>query len=216
MNPFPSIGPRLGEIRVLTLNLWGQQGAWANRRAILIAGLHALQPDLVAFQEVIKHDTYDQMIDLLGPGWNVVQQKDRHPDDGMGISIASRWPLSDVQEVDLHVTPRTGDFPCGALLAEVSAPSPVGPLFFVNYFPNWQLNFAYERELQAVAAARIVEERTHRSNQHVVLVGDLDADPEAASIRFWSGRQSLGEISVCNRDAWESTHPGESGHTFTP
>jgi endonuclease/exonuclease/phosphatase family metal-dependent hydrolase len=134
----------------------------------------------------------------------------------MGISIASRWPLRAVEEVDLNVTPRTAGFPCGTLVAEVIAPDPVGPLLFVNHFPNWQLNYEHERELQALAAARFVEERIGNSNQQVVLAGDLDADPDAASIRFWSGRQSLGDMSVCYRDAWESTHPGDPGHTFTP
>lgn len=35
-------------------------------------------------------------------------------------------------------------------------------------------------------------------------------------MRFLTGRQSLNGISVCYRDAWESTHPGDAGETFTP
>jgi endonuclease/exonuclease/phosphatase family metal-dependent hydrolase len=50
---------------------------------------------------------------------------------------------------------------------------------------------------------------------HVVLAGDLDATPDAASVRFWRGRQSLEGMSVCYRDAWGSTHPDEPGNTFT-
>src|SRR5437667_129888 len=72
------------------------------------------------------------------------------------------------------------------------------------------------RALQAVLAARVIEERARQSSLHVVLGGDLDADPDATSIRFWSGRQSLGGMSVCYRDAWESMQPQEPGHTFTP
>jgi endonuclease/exonuclease/phosphatase family metal-dependent hydrolase len=215
MNQFPNLGPRLGELRVITLNLWQRYGAWADRRSVLIDGFRALRPDLAAFQESIKNDEYDQVTDLLGPGFNIVHQKGRDP-NGMGISIASRWPLGEVHEIDLNVTPRTAGFPCGTLVAEVHAPNLVGPLLFVNHFPHWQLNFEYERELQAVAAARFVEERALRGSQKVVLVGDLDADPNAASVRFLSGRQSLGGMSVCYRDAWESTHPEDPGHTFTP
>jgi endonuclease/exonuclease/phosphatase family metal-dependent hydrolase len=48
-----------------------------------------------------------------------------------------------------------------------------------------------------------------------VLVGDLDAAPEASSIRFLRGLQSLGGASVCYRDAWPSVHPDDPGHTFT-
>jgi len=60
-NPFPSTGPRLGNVRVVSLNLWGRNGAWADRRSVLIDGFRALRPDLVALQEVIKNDEYDQM-----------------------------------------------------------------------------------------------------------------------------------------------------------
>jgi endonuclease/exonuclease/phosphatase family metal-dependent hydrolase len=134
----------------------------------------------------------------------------------MGVSLASRWPLREVQEVDLNVTPRTAGFPCTTLIADVMAPAPIGPLLLVNHFPDWQLDFEHERELQAVATARFVEERAGRGDYQVVMVGDLDADPDAASIRFWCGRQSLGGLSVCYRDAWESSHPEEQGHTFTP
>lgn len=202
-------------LRVLTLNLWQRNGAWADRRFVLIERIRVLQPDLVAFHESIKTDEYDQVFDLLGPGFNIVHSKDRDA-NGMGISIASRWPLGEVKEVDLNVTPRTAGFPCTTLVVEVIAPDPFGSLLFVNHFPNWQLNFEHERELQALVAARFIEERVGQSMQQVVLVGDLDADYDATSIRFWSGRQSLGDMSVCYRDAWESAHPEDSGHTFTP
>jgi hypothetical protein len=179
------------QLRVLTLNLWQRYGAWADRRSVIIEGIHAQQPDLMAFHESIKTDEYDQVTDLLGAGFYVAHSKGRDS-NGMGISIASRWPFGNVQEVDLNVTPRTTGFPCTTLAAEVIAPDPVCKLLFVNHFPNWQLNFEYERELQAVAAARFVEERIGQSTQQVVMVGDLDADYNSASIRFWSGRQSLG------------------------
>jgi endonuclease/exonuclease/phosphatase family metal-dependent hydrolase len=212
---FSTIGARQGGLRVLTLNLWQRNGAWADRRSVLINGLRVLQPDVAAFQESIKNNEYDQIRDLLGPTPNIVHQKKRDP-QGMGISVASRWPLGEVHELDLNVTPRCAGFPAGTLVAEVQAPDPLGTMLFVNHFPHWQLNFERERELQAVAVARFVEEQVQRASRQVVLVGDFDADPESASIRFWSGRQSLGDVSVCYRDAWESLHPADSGHTFTP
>jgi endonuclease/exonuclease/phosphatase family metal-dependent hydrolase len=121
-----------------------------------------------------------------------------------------------MREVDLNVTPRTAHFPCTTLVAEVRASDPIGPLLFVIYLPSYELGFENERELQAVAAARFVENLVGARSMHVVLAGDFDADPAAASVRFWCGRQSLDGVSVCYRDAWESTHPGDSGHTYTP
>jgi endonuclease/exonuclease/phosphatase family metal-dependent hydrolase len=182
---------------------------------VLIDGLRDLRPDLVAFVEAIKTNDYDQAVDLLGTGYHVVYQSNRAA-DGVGVSIASRWPLADVHEVDLHVTPRTAGFRCMTLVAEIHPPNGVGPLLFVNNNPNYQLDFELERELQAVTAARFIEELVGERRLHVVLAGDFDAGPEQASMRFWCGRQSLGGMSVCYRDAWESAHPEDCGHTFAP
>jgi endonuclease/exonuclease/phosphatase family metal-dependent hydrolase len=66
-----------------------------------------------------------------------------------------------------------------------------------------------------VIAARTIEEIAEGREVHMVLAGDLDATPDAASVRFLRGRQCLGGMSVCYRDAWGSTRPGEPGHTFT-
>jgi endonuclease/exonuclease/phosphatase family metal-dependent hydrolase len=62
---------------------------------------------------------------------------------------------------------------------------------------------------------RAVEAIVSDRPMHAVLAGDLDALPEASSIRFLRGLQSLGGLSVCYRDAWASTHPDDPGHTFT-
>src|SRR5215212_69261 len=209
-------------VRVATLNLWGRRGEWNERKRVFVEGLSELAPDLVALQEAVVGDGYDQVADIRGRGYHIVHQTDREAarggdiEDGQGISIASRWPLGEVWEPDLNVTPRTEDFACGTLIAEVFAPEPIGPLLFVNHLPNWQLTFEHERELQTVIAARtILETSEGRDSLHVVLAGDLDATPDAASVRFWSGRQSLGGMSVCYRDSWGSTHPGEERHTFT-
>jgi len=210
--------PNDGRLRVLTLNLFGRGGDWANRRSVLTKGIREIQPDLVAFQEVIETDDYDQVVDLLGPDFVIAHETlGLVPDaEHQGVSIASRWPLGNVREVDLHLTPRTADFPCTTLIAEIDAPDPIGPLLFVNHFPSWQPGFEYERELQTVAAARVVEELVGRGARHAILAGDFDAVPETTSIRFWTGRHSLEGMSVCYRDAWESLHPDEPGHTFSP
>src|SRR5262245_51409895 len=100
-------------------------------------------------------------------------------------------------------------------MVEVQAPQLFGALLLVNHFPNWQLNYEYERERQTVLAARCIEELVAQGSRHVVFAGDLDAEPDAASVRFLAGKQSLDGTSVCYRSAWDSQHPGEAGHTFT-
>jgi len=168
----------------------------------------------MTFQETMVSDNIDQVAEVLGPDVHIMHSREREP-DGQGISIASRWPIGDVQELDLNVTSRTGDFACTALIAEIETPPWFGPVLLVNHFPDWQLNHEHERELQAVVVAKAIEEIISRRTMHVVLSGDLDAEPDAASVRFLTGKQSLGGMSVCYRSAWESAHPGRPGHTFT-
>ena len=201
-------------MRVLTLNLWGMGGDWEARRAVLAAGLRELRPDVVAFQEAVKTDSVDAVGEIVAPEFRVAHQTRGLLGDGNCAAIASRWPLGHVHEVDLQLTPRTADFPATTQLAEIDAP--IGPLLFVNHLPSWKPQLERERELQAVAAARRVEEIVAGDPRQVVLAGDLDATPEASSIRFLRGLQSLEGMSVCYRDAWEAIHPGEPGHTFTP
>lgn len=200
-------------IRVLTLNLLSPQHAdWERRRRVLVDGLRTLRPDLVAFQEA----GYDQVADLLGPDFQVARHSGRSA-DGVGAAMASRWRLGATREVDLHLTARTAGFPwCATLAAEVLAPPPLGPLLFVHHKPSWQYGYEHERELQAVTAARFMEELLAGRDLHVVLAGDFDDPPDSASIRFWTGRQSLDGTSVRYEDAWEVVHPGEAGHTFSP
>jgi endonuclease/exonuclease/phosphatase family metal-dependent hydrolase len=86
----------------------------------------------------------------------------------------------------------------------------------VNHKPSFRLAFEHGRELQAVAAARLIEEHVADRDVHVVVAGDFDGTPDAASMRFWAGRQSLSGTSICYRDAWEAVHPDTAGHTFSP
>jgi hypothetical protein len=116
--PFSTIGNHRAAVRVLTLNLWQLYGSWPERRALLINGLRTVQPDVAAFQESIKKDEYDQISDLLGSTFHIVHSKNRDQ-QGMGISMASRWSLGEIRELDLNVTPRCAGFPAGTLVVEV-------------------------------------------------------------------------------------------------
>lgn len=204
-------------VRVATQNIWRFHGDWEARRDALRKGFQDLQPDIVGFQEAIVTDEYDQPGDLLGREFHLAHQRAREH-DGSCVSIASRWPIGDVREVDGRDGTRSHRHPftCGTLAAEIYAPEPLGRLLFVNHIPSWQQDWELEREVQTVAAARLVEEMLDGRPAHVILAGDPDAEPDSASIRFLTGLQSLGDTSVRYRDAWASTHPGEPGHTFSP
>ncbi|GAA1700534.1 endonuclease/exonuclease/phosphatase family protein [Kribbella yunnanensis] len=199
-------------VRVATLNVFGLRANWPGRRALMSAGFARFRPDLVALQEVVANDQARQ---VLGDGYEFAHHSERES-NGEGISLASRWPISAVHEVDLHLGPRAAGFACSAMVAEIDAPGPVGRMLFVNHMPDWQLTHEAERERQAVAVAKFIEELVGTTRRHVVVAGDFNAAPDAASVRFWTGKQSLDNVSVCYRDAWAAIHGSDPGHTFTP
>jgi endonuclease/exonuclease/phosphatase family metal-dependent hydrolase len=192
------------------MSLWGERGEWTARRDVLVGGFRDLHPDLVALQETVVRPDYDQARDVLGYAFHLVHHSRRDP-DGRGISLASRWPVTATREVELAVRPSS--LGAAALIAEVDAPS--GPLLLVNHRPSAALALEGEREAQAVCTARVIERLRPDPAAQVVVAGDLHADPASASVRFWTGRQSLDGLSVCYRDCWEKAHPDRRGHTYT-
>jgi endonuclease/exonuclease/phosphatase family metal-dependent hydrolase len=205
-------------MRALTLNMWARHGDWPARREVLRRGLRALDADVLLLQEAIVEVGYDQVVDLLGPDYGVVHQTVGLVGDGRhhGASLASRWPVRAVHEVALHLTPRTGDYSCGAVIADIEAPQPFGRLLVACHGNSWARWAERERELQAVAVVRRIEELVADEPAHVIVGGDFNATPDTSSMRFWTGRTSLEGVSTAYRDAWESVHGDEPGVTFDP
>ena len=197
-------------LRVLTMNVLGPANPDWERRSVLLAHtLRRLDADVVALQEVpVAGGTVE---DLLGPGWSVTAFS-RAADDGVGGVLATRAPHRVVEEVDQRCTDRARGFAwCATLVVEVD--SPVGRTLVAHHKPSWQFGYEVEREQQALAAARTLE-RLAGAAEHVVVLGDQDATPDAASMQFWRGRRSLDGVSVCYQDAWETLHPDDPGRTF--
>lgn len=208
---------RTPRLRVATLNIYGHQGGWAERRPVLIDGFRDLGVDIIAFQEAVVIDGYDQVTDILGDGYHVHHQPGRS-NDGVGASIASRWPITVLDEAFLHPSTRMvpgQDWIGSVTTSRIEVPTFTRSLLFVHYKPAWQRPFEWERELQAVAAARLVEESVVAEDAHVVVAGDFDASPDTASMRFWCGKQSLDGMSVCYEDVWAVLHRAGEGVTVT-
>jgi endonuclease/exonuclease/phosphatase family metal-dependent hydrolase len=206
-------------IRVLTFNIWGMHGDWESRRKIISEGIRRLQPDIIAFQEVIVKPGYDQVATLIDDeAYQILHQQQGLLDDNHyhAAAIASRWAIKNTAEVNLHVSPRTSRYPSTSLVAQIACPSQIGDIAFVNHGPSYQWFAEYERELQAVTAAQEIERRIREWNvAHVIVAGDFNAEPDAASTRFWTGKQSLQETSVAYQDTW-TVGSKQPGYTFAP
>lgn len=122
--------------------------------------------------------------------------------------------ITEVHESELPSTDRPAprEFVARGTVAEMAGPA--GAFLFVNHKPSWRPAYEHERELESVAMADFIDEVVSDRDLPVVLAGDLDAEPTAASIRFWCGRQSLHGRSVAYRDACELARPGDPDRTF--
>lgn len=220
-------GESVDSLRVLTMNVLAPDYAdGAGRRAALARVVQELAPDVLALQEV----THAETAALRAAGWHVAAHPHWSglPPQGIGAVLAARRPFGRVVRDPLRVTERVAAVTpwCGVVVAELPLPEPLGGVLLVHHKPSWPYGFERERELQAVAAARCVADAGRRVPvRHAVLAGDFDAPPDAASVRFWRGLQSLDGMSVCYQDAWTSRGAREAagagsapadGHTFTP
>jgi endonuclease/exonuclease/phosphatase family metal-dependent hydrolase len=220
VNPKPNTSPEISmrSVRVATFNVLSPLLAdWHQRKTVVSQHLRASGADIIALQEVAAGEDREQGIaELLGPGWHVAWHSQTTA-DGVGLALASRWPFGKIHEHGLGVTERAAKFPWSAVVvAEVRAPQPLGTLHVVHHKPVFQFDYEYERELQAVEAARFIEDVLSDRDEHVVMLGDFDATPDAASVRFWTGGQSLAGVSVSYHDVWKILRPYDPGHTFTP
>ena len=202
-------------LRVLTMNVLSPDNPdWVRRRPVLTAAIGALNPDVLALQEVRVADAAALVADMVGEGYSV-RGFSATSENGVGAVTATRWPHQVVAEIDQRLTPRSRLLPWTAtLVMEMS--TPVGPLLVAHHKPSWPFGFELEREQQALLAARRLEElAAGRSDLHVVVLGDFDATPDAGSVQFWRGRRSLEGTSVGYQDAWETVYPDDSGWTFS-
>ena len=198
-----------------THNIYARRAGWSSRRQVLIDGLARIAPDIVLFQEEVRTAEYDQTMDVLGGEWNIAHSRARSVDEGSGISVASRWPLEVIAEIDLTAGGRAIDEYIWASLV-VRAETPSGPVIIVNHFPEAAVDGELERQRQAVLIAREIESLASSDDVPVVIAGDFNAEPDAVSLRFLTGKQPLDETSVVYVSAWDAAHPGQACVTLDP
>ncbi len=213
-------------VSVLTLNLWHDSGPYAARRELVRDWIEALDPDVIGFQEALRGPTFDQVAELLhGTVYNVEyagaspfwRDPKRAPGTReateFGNAIATRWPIT---ERDVLPLPDAGDEATrSALSVSINAPQPVGPFSVTCTHLHWEFDRSEVRERQVVVACDHVLARRRRGGFPPLLLGDFNAEPESAEIRYVTGLQSLRGRSVAMLDAWRTAGDGTSGLTWS-
>jgi endonuclease/exonuclease/phosphatase family metal-dependent hydrolase len=191
-------------LRVVTINVQNDEGD-PRRTALINDELRRLEPDLVALQEVLHTPDRNQLDALLdGTGLHGTHQSaamaysppwaDRYGGDAM----ATRWPHQVVECLDPRGSDAS-DVPWCTLAAVVTVPDE-GELLFIVASGSWRLEAEAARERHALALTDL--DARHRRDLPTIIGGDLNAEPDAASVRYLTGRQSLAGRSAHYHDAW--------------
>ena len=203
-------------LRVMTLNIWNDEGPWRERSRLIRNQVEQLDPDLIGFQEVLHGDDVDLLEDLLvGMSYHrdFVKATSDWPREGvvLGNAIASKWPILGRHEVGLPTA--QGHEGRAALICTID--SPVGELTFASTHLSWRLDQGYIRERQVAVIAERLDYELLGGKFPPILVGDFNTTTEATEIRFLTGRHSSGGRSFFLRDAWEHAGDGTPGLTWT-
>lgn len=201
----------MAELRVLTINIWNRQGPWQERNALLSAALEAAQPDIIGMQEVIRRGSASQADELTARlGHHVAFGKARPLDEDAdyGNAITSRFPITRSRVVELPCL--DVDEPRSILVTELDTPVGCLPVLVTHF--SWRLDHGFVREQQALAVADTLDTITGNVLPPVVM-GDLNAGPDTAEVRFLVGEQMLHGRSTRLTDCFATVGEGP-GYTF--
>lgn len=203
-------------LRIVTLNVWNAEGD-SRRLERINRELRNLKPDLLALQEVVQTDQHKSLPRIVdGLDLSFTHQADLQPftppfsDRYGGSAVATRWPHRALEVLDLRL-PDAADVPWATLAVVIDLPNE-GELLFIGATAAWRLGAEAARERQAQAVTDL--DARHRRALPTIIAGDFNAGPDAASIRYLTGRQSLGGRSVLYHDAWAVAGDGP-GHTWS-
>jgi endonuclease/exonuclease/phosphatase family metal-dependent hydrolase len=206
-------------LRVLTLNLWHDMGPWTARRALVRQWIERLAPDVIGFQEVLRgpgRDLAAEVTDGMDYAHEFAPAMRFWNDQSLdfGNAVASRWPIADREAIELP----SGDDGERRSALSVTIDAPFGPLSFTCTHLHWRFHHGEVRERQVAAAVDLVLRRRPKEGFPPILVGDFNADPDSAEIRYVTGLQSRNGRSVCLFDAWrvagERREPSDPGYTW--
>ncbi len=204
-------------LSVLTLNLWHDSGPWPERAKRIRGWIDRLAPDLIGFQEALRVPWLDQVAELLEDrpyqvAFAAASSFLRAGERGqLGNAVASRHPIASQEAIAL---PDAGDGETRCAIS-VTAAAPPGPVSFTCTHLNWKLRHGWVREQQVVALSDFALRRRPKGGFPPIVVGDMNAEPDSAEIRYVTGLQSIGGWSVAFLDAWRVAGGPGAGATWS-
>jgi endonuclease/exonuclease/phosphatase family metal-dependent hydrolase len=200
-------------VRIVTINLWNTSGDPDRRLEVLLPQLVALQPQIVALQEVRDVNGGRNQAELVAKAvrgdFRFAVADPESAGGPIGNAVVSRMPILSHEVLTL---------PCAKLTDKRNAlrcdiQTPTGRLPFLSTHLSWELDAAVVREQQVV----LLDEWMHKNpgDLPAVMCGDFNCTPDSLAHQFLSGRASLLGRSTYWRDAYARRHPHSDGFTWS-
>jgi endonuclease/exonuclease/phosphatase family metal-dependent hydrolase len=161
---------------VVTINLWNDASGCERRMEVLLPQLVALEPHLVALQEVreVKGGLRQaaQIADAIDADFRFAPSDPRSLGGPIGNAVVSRLPI--LTEEVMWLPSETGD-PRNVLRCTIETPR--GQMVIVTTHLTWQLAAAAAREQQAIALDAFA--KRDPGEIPTVLCGDFNCTPDS-------------------------------------
>lgn len=203
-------------LRVATLNVWNLSDPYPRRRRIILEELSRLNVDVLALQEVVEEPDGgpSQAADLAAQdGYHVAYASEgSYRSRTIGNALLSRYPI---ERTGVLLLPPDdgGSLIRNVLRAELRLPEGLLHVFctHLSYGPDQGRN----REQQVIAVDDFMREA--RGGLPRILLGDFNAAPDSAEIRFLTGGTSLGKRTTSYQDAAATVgHPEPTWASANP
>jgi endonuclease/exonuclease/phosphatase family metal-dependent hydrolase len=157
--------PRL---HVATLNILNLADRWPERLPLILADMAALQPDLIALQEVVYVMQQDRLIGAAGEGrYEAIRGWAGRPEFGNSLLVRSPLAAHDPERLDLGLGR-------SALRADMDLPGGSSALIVVTHLHHLGADEAARDEQTAALIDWLEQAATHPAT---IAMGDFNADP---------------------------------------
>jgi len=199
-------------MRFLTLNLWGDNGPWQDRMALLADSLGDIAPEVIGLQEVrdVPGRVPNQAAELARRfGWQHVFAPSTAWGGGHeGLAVVSRFPIG---AHDVRPLPHSADNE-GRIILSARLDGDAGGIWVHTTHLSFREHEGRKREDQVLALDAAVV--AHANDNIQVVMGDFNCVPDSDEIRWLTGMTTLDGRRVAYQDAWERMHPGDPGYTW--
>jgi endonuclease/exonuclease/phosphatase family metal-dependent hydrolase len=200
-------------LRIVTLNLWNTERAPETRLEVLMPQLLALQPQVIALQEVREVTGGRNQAELIAGAirgeYRFTAADPESPGGPIGNAIVSKVPILSSETLTLPCDKPTDRR--NALRCDLDTVA--GRLPLVSTHLSWELDAAPIREQQVVLLDEWAKRRP--GDLPTVMCGDFNCTPDSLVHQFLTGRASLLGRGTYWRDAYQRRHPHSDGYTWS-